>query len=103
VTAGYGTLGKGDYVSAARVGDGSLVIAYVPSTGTESRKITVNMERLSGPVNARWYNPTGGTYRTIAESPLANSGSREFATPGDNGTGTSDWVLLLELATSQFR
>jgi hypothetical protein len=59
------------------------------------------MERLSGPANARWYNPTDGTYRSIAESPLANSGSRDFTTPGDNGTSTNDWVLVLETLKSE--
>ncbi len=102
VTNGYGTFEEddrkpgGDYVTAARTGDGSLVMAYVPSTGTESRTITVNMTSLSGAANARWYNPTSGKFSGIPGSPLANSGSREFTTPGDNGTGTNDWVLVLE-------
>ena len=102
VTKGYGTFGKddrtpgGDYVTAARTADGSLVMAYIPSTGTQPRTITVDMTRLSGPANARWYNPTNGTYESIAGSPFANSGFREFTTPGDNGTGTNDWVLVLE-------
>lgn len=102
VTGGYGTFGVddntagGDYVTAARTGDGSLVMAYMPSTGTESRTITVNMTSLSGAANARWYNPTSGKFSGIAGSPLANSGSREFTTPGDNGTGANDWVLVLE-------
>ena len=102
VTSGYGTFGKddrtagGDYVTAARTGDGNLVMAYVPSTGTESRTITVDMTRLSGAANARWYNPTNGTYTPIADSLLANTSSREFTTPGDNGTRTNDWVLVVE-------
>ncbi len=104
VTKGYGSFGQddrtagGDYVTAARTRDGSLVMAYVPSTGTGSRTITVNMARLGGPANARWYNPTNGTYASIAGSPFANSGSRNFTTPGDNGTGANDWVLVLETA-----
>lgn len=102
VTNGYGKFGKddrkpgGDYVTAARNGDGSLVMAYVPSTGKGTRTITVDMARLSHPANARWYNPTNGKFTEIAGSPLANSDSREFNTPGDNGTGTNDWVLVLE-------
>lgn len=102
VTNGYGTFGEddrkpgGDYVTAARTGDGSLVMAYVPSTGTGIRTITVDMTKLSGAANARWYNPTSGKFSEISRSPLANSGSREFTTPGDNGTGTNDWVLVLE-------
>ncbi|MBM3334719.1 DUF4038 domain-containing protein, partial [Candidatus Sumerlaeota bacterium] len=107
VTRGYGTFGDaskddrksgGDYVTAARTGDGSLVMAYVPSTGTGTRTITVNMARLSGPATARWYNPTNGRYTDIAGSPVANSGTRTFTTPGDNGTGTNDWALVLETA-----
>lgn len=102
VTGGYGTFGiddrtaGGDYVTAARTGDGSLVMAYVPSTGTEPRRITVDMARLSGPASERWYNPTNGDYIDIPGSPLANAGTRTFATPGDNGTGANDWVLVLE-------
>ena len=104
ITNGYGTFGKddrtpgGDYVTAARTGDGRLVMAYIPSTGTGTRTITVNLARLSGPAHARWYNPTDGTYLAIDGSPFANSGLREFTTPGDNGTGTNDWVLVLEVA-----
>lgn len=102
VTAGFGTFGKddrtagGDYITAARTSDGRTVMAYIPSTGTESRIFTLNMAKLAGPVQARWYNPTNGTYTTIDGSPLANRGSRDFASPGDNGTGTNDWVLILE-------
>lgn len=103
VTDGYGTFGTddrtagGDYVTAARTDDGRCVIAYVPSTGTEPRTITVNLARLSGAADARWYNPTDGTYVAIPGSPLVNSGDRLFTTPGDNGTGANDWVLVLEV------
>lgn len=102
VTKGYGTFGVddrtpgGDYVTAARTPNGTLVMAYIPSTETGRRTITVNMANLSGPVSARWYNPTNGTYLSIPGSPFTNSGHREFITPGDNGTGTNDWVLILE-------
>jgi hypothetical protein len=61
------------------------------------------MMRLRAAANARWYNPTNGTYASIAESPFANSGARDFTTPGDNGTGTNDWALVLETATSMPR
>lgn len=83
-------------MTAARTTDGNLVMAYVPSTGTGTRTISVDMVKLGGPAVVRWYNPTNGTYTSIAESPLANSGSRDFTTPGDNGTGTNDWLLVLE-------
>lgn len=95
VTGGYGTFGQSNYVTAARTSDGSLVMAYVPSTGTDVRSLTVDLSKLSGAVTAQWFNPTSGSYSTISGSPMANSGSQSFTTPGNNGTGTNDWVLVL--------
>lgn len=102
VTGGYGTFGKddrtagGDYVTASLTGDGRLVMAYAPPTGIGARTFTVNMAQLRGPAHARWFNPTTGASTEVDGSPLANAGSREFTTPGDNGTGANDWVLVLE-------
>jgi len=69
------------------------VMAYVPS----ARTITVDMTQLSGPATARWYDPAAGTFTGIAGSPFANSGSRDFTTPGINADEESDWVLVLEV------
>ena len=55
------------------------------------------MTELGGSASGRWYNPTSGQYTTIAGSPFANTGSRTFTTPGNNGTGTNDWLLVLEV------
>ncbi len=99
VTAGYGTFSSGgssganDYLTAARTSDGKLVLAYMPT----ARTITVNMTQLTGStVTAQWYDPTNGTYTTIAGSPFTNSGSRNFTPPSKNSGGDSDWVLVLE-------
>src|SRR3989442_9565749 len=92
VTAGLGTFDTPDYVTAARTPDGTLAMAYVPS----ARALTVDMSRLSGPVTGRWYDPASGSFATILGSPLANSGLRVFATPGNNADGDEDWVLVLE-------
>jgi Protein of unknown function (DUF4038)/Putative collagen-binding domain of a collagenase len=100
VTAGYGefnpggTIPQNTYVTAARTGDGSLVMAYIPS----ARTLTIDMTRLAGTAAARWYDPANGTYRNVIGSPLVNSGSRQFATPGKNASGDDDWVLLLEVS-----
>jgi len=99
VTAGYGTfsstgsIGANDYVTAARTPSGTLVMAYVPS----ARTVTVDMSQLSGPVTARWYDPVVGTFTSIAGSPFANTGSRDFTTPGTHADGAEDWVLILEV------
>lgn len=96
VTQGYGTFTEADYVTAARADDGSFVLAYLPSTGTQSRTLTVAGSRLRGPVTARWFNPADGTYKSIGDAPLPNTGSHELTSPGDNGTGSNDWVLVLK-------
>jgi uncharacterized protein DUF4038/concanavalin A-like lectin/glucanase superfamily protein/collagenase-like protein with putative collagen-binding domain/fibronectin type III domain protein len=93
VTAGYGTFGQDDYVTAARTPDGTLALAYVPS----SRTVTVDMSSFSGPVTARWYDPTAGTFTSIDGSPFPNTGSQDFTTPGPNAGGDGDWVLVLEV------
>ena len=99
LTAGYGTfvdsasIGANDYVTAARTPDGTLVMAYVPTTST----ITVDMSQLSGPVTASWYDPAAGTFISVTGSPLANVGSMDFTTPGTNADGDADWVLVLEV------
>jgi len=104
VTAGLGTfadtcnisgpcVGGNDYVTAARTPSGKLVMAYVPS----ARTITVDMSQLSGPATARWYDPAAGTFTSVAGSPFANSGPRNFTTPGPNADGDGDWVLVLEV------
>jgi hypothetical protein len=99
VTAGFGTfsdsdiaIGNNDYVTAARTPDGSLVVAYVPTL----RTITVDMSKLAGPAKASWYDPSRGTFKAIAGSPLANSAPHDFTPPGPNRDGDADWVLVLQ-------
>jgi len=92
ITAGMGSFGTNDFVTAARTSDGQLVLAYVPS----ARTFTVDMSRLSGPVNARWFDPSAGTFTAIAGSPFPNSGSIALNTPGTNAGGDADWVFVLE-------
>jgi Protein of unknown function (DUF4038)/Putative collagen-binding domain of a collagenase len=92
VTAGYGTFGGDDYVTATATPDGKLALAYLPS----ARTVTVDLSTFSGPVAARWYDPTNGTFTPAAGSPLANTGSAQLTPPAANAEGTGDWVLVLE-------
>ncbi|HKO29317.1 MAG TPA: DUF4038 domain-containing protein [Solirubrobacteraceae bacterium] len=98
VVSGYGTysdsgnVNDNDYVTAARTRDGRLAIAYLP-TGDP---VVVNLARMAGRrVRAQWYDPTAGTYKTIARSPLPTRGRRRFRPPAKNHGGGSDWVLVL--------
>jgi hypothetical protein len=93
ITAGYGNLSKNtlNYVGAA-INNGTLGIAYCPKAAT----ITADLSKFSAPVMARWYDPTSGQFREITRTPIANSGSTRFTTPGANDQGDFDWVLVLE-------
>jgi hypothetical protein len=97
VTEGYGTFSASggvngnDYVAAARTPDGKLVMAYLPTRAS----VVVDMSKLSGPVEARWYDPAGGKYTPISRSRLRNAGTRTFLPPGPNAGGDGDWVLVL--------
>jgi hypothetical protein len=94
VTDGYG---KNEATAlTARTADGKLSVTYVPSTGTERRELTVRLGQFPGPVTARWYNPTDGRTTAIKDVADAKGDAHVFQTPGDNGTGTNDWLLILE-------
>ena len=101
VTAGFGTyadtgsLGSNDYLTAARTPDGTLVMAYMPTL----RTITIDMSSLTSPAFASWYDPSIGALTSIAGSPFANSGTRDFTPPGNNNAGDGDWVLVLETSS----
>ena len=97
VTAGYGTftssgnVGSSNYVTTAATPDGTLAMSYLPTGGT----IVVDMARLTGQVQARWYDPTNGTYSPVSGSPFTNGGKVRLTTPGQNTDGDLDWVLVL--------
>jgi hypothetical protein len=95
VTAGYGS--GTTTVTTGRASDGSFVMSYLPAV----RGVTVDMARLTGSsVAARWYDPSNGAYSTVVGSPFRNTGSRVFTPTGNNSSGASDWVLLLQRSTS---
>jgi hypothetical protein len=92
VTAGNSSPGLSAYVAAAATPDGTLLVAYVPPD--HSGSITIDMTVMSGLTRARWFNPASTAYTLIGM--FANTGTRSFTPPGNNGTGFTDWVLLLE-------
>jgi hypothetical protein len=95
VTNGYGK--ELSTVLTAKTPDRKLAIIYVPSTDTKSQTLTVDLAQFSGPVSARWYNPTNGDFSAISDKPIGNSGPHTLQTPGNNGTGANDWLLILKV------
>ena len=99
--SGYGTFDSGgsahggissnDYVACAATLDGKWMLAYLP----KARTVTVDMARLTGAVQGRWFDPTNGRYSPVAAESLSNSGLRPFSPPAANSAGASDWVLVL--------
>jgi len=98
VTAGYGAysdignVADNDYLTAARTTDGSLVVIYTPIL----RQFTVDMAKLNAPAAAHWFDPSSGSYQSVAGSPLSNAALRAFTPPGPNTDGDGGWVLVLE-------
>ena len=84
-----------EFIATATTPDSDWLVAYFPPTGAGSQTAQLDMSIMSGPATARWFNPATGEYTAIDPS-LPNAGLRLFSTPGNNGTGTNDWVLVLE-------
>jgi Protein of unknown function (DUF4038)/Putative collagen-binding domain of a collagenase len=92
ITAGAGSTSDASYVAAAATPDGAWLVAYVPPAHRGS--VTIDRTALGGTARARWYNPTTGAYTAIGSVP--NTGTQAFSPPGNNGSGYSDWVLVLD-------
>jgi hypothetical protein len=88
VTAGWGDPDGLEYLAAARTPDGRTAIVYMPTR----RAIAVDLSRMSGKVNATWFDPRTGEETAAGE--FENRESREFTPPAGE-----DWVLLLTSAT----
>jgi uncharacterized protein DUF4038/malectin (di-glucose binding ER protein)/collagenase-like protein with putative collagen-binding domain len=88
VTAGFGS--GTSYVTASRAADGSLGMAYTPVATT----LTVDMSKMVGPTTVKWFDPTNAAYTTVGTG-LSNTGTRTFATPGNNSAGDADWALVM--------
>lgn len=95
ITSGQGAANSTAWITAAADPGGSCVAAYVPATA--SATFSVNMALMAAPASAYWFDPTTGAATTIAapQSPLSNTGSHSFTTPGNNAYGAADWVLIL--------
>jgi hypothetical protein len=84
-----------NHIQAARAGDSSYLVAYLPRGGT----IGIAMDKLSGrQVLAHWFDPRNGVWQALGDFP--NSGIREFVAPstGDH----DDWVLVLDDAAKSY-
>jgi hypothetical protein len=73
---------------AARMNDGSAVVAFTPVAQT----LIIDLTKLAGPnINARWFDPATGNLTLVSGAPFANTGSHSFASPSGR-----DAVLVLQ-------
>jgi hypothetical protein len=96
VTAGGSSALSDDYITAAATPDGSLMVAYVPPAHTGT--FTVDMTRMGGTSKAYWFNPVTAATIQIGFG-IPNTGTRVFTPPGNNGSGYTDWVLVVQSPT----
>jgi hypothetical protein len=82
-----------DAVSAASTADGSCALAFT----TGGKSLVADLGNLKGPLSASWFDPSSGELKPIQGKPFTATGSREFAPPGNNAAGDTDWVLLLKV------
>jgi Protein of unknown function (DUF4038)/Putative collagen-binding domain of a collagenase len=75
---------ENDYVTAARTPDGRLAVVYLPTR----RTISVDPSAMAAGARAAWVDPATGARRPV---PMAAT----FTTPGRNGGGDQDWLLVL--------
>jgi hypothetical protein len=83
-------------VAVAVARDQRFALVYIPADGRKPRELIVNFDAFSAPVNAKWFNPARDTEFIAHDAAPSNRGSQKLQTPGDNGTGVNDWVLVLE-------
>jgi hypothetical protein len=102
LVASYGTpnnaglVSANDYATASLTTDHTIGVLYLPT----SRTITVDLTQFRAPVNARWFDPTDGSYSPAASEPLPNTGTHQFTPNRTNHQGDPDWVLLLTTNTA---
>jgi Protein of unknown function (DUF4038) len=69
--------------------DRRVAVVYVPSTGTAPRSLSLH---LTEPFTTRWVNPADTNNPPDVMLP---AGDQTLRSPGDNGTGANDWLLVL--------
>jgi hypothetical protein len=85
-------VGAGDTKAAVGTSASAALVYFPSDRGTVEVDTTV----LAGDANVRlrWYDPTNGSYQTIAASE-PQSAARVIASPGANASGEGDWVLVV--------
>jgi hypothetical protein len=93
ILSGRGRWGERDFAVLARDPGRTLAVAYIPSP----RVIQLDLRSMAGPCEARWFDPTDGSFHPVSGSPLPNEQGVEVPAQETNGDGDGDWILLLQV------
>lgn len=85
------------HVTAAHTPDHRLAILYVPADDQPSRELTLDLSHFPGPATVTWFNPAKDVEPVSVKGTLAPAADQKVQTPGANGAGANDWVLVLEV------
>jgi len=83
------------HIAAAATPEGDLLVAYVPPTGKGPRRFAADLSGMRGAGTGRWYDPSTGGWVPMPGT-LPRSARVRLETPGANGAGANDWVLVVE-------
>jgi hypothetical protein len=95
IVGGQSEMGAVDYVTAARASDGSLALAYFPTT----RTVKMDLGSFDRRVEARWFDPTNGKWREVPDFAAGDADEASVTPPGKNAAGDEDWVLVLKFSS----
>lgn len=92
IVKGKGIYGAEDYVTVSQSPDKKMFVAYFPPTGKVKRPVSIPLGKNKIKL-IRWYNPVNGNYSNGTGMVISNDVAL-LETPGDNGSGYNDWVLI---------
>ena len=90
------TMPPGAPIVSARTADGRLAVVYVGASGPEPLELIVNLHGLGPHATAQWFNPARDEPPREERHLATNRDGQSLQSPGDNGTGANDWVLVLQ-------
>jgi len=79
-------------IAAAEALNNELAIYYLANL----KPTLINIERISKPVHAYWFDPTDGIITPVTETNFSDCSQYPFKPPSKNAANEKDWVLIIK-------
>jgi hypothetical protein len=79
-------------IAAAETLNNELAIYYLINL----KPTLINIERISKPVHAYWFDPTDGNITPVTETNFSDYSQYQFTPPSKNAANEKDWVLIIK-------